>query len=99
MGVKTEKAVSLDQYTTNRATTSLHEYMLISAEDTPSEKAEVRRHAFLRLLGPGLLSGTSGNDPSAVTTYAIDGARIGYGHLWLLLFTTPLYYAVQFACD
>lgn len=98
MGVKTEKTVSQGQYTINRATKSLHEHILISAGDTTSEGTEVRRHAFLRLLGPGLLSGTSGNDPSAVTTYAIDGARIGYGHLWLLLFTTPLYYAVQFAC-
>lgn len=57
-----------------------------------------RRVAFLRAIGPGLLAGTSGNDPSAVTAYAIDGARAGYGHLWLLLLTTPLYFSVQFAC-
>jgi NRAMP (natural resistance-associated macrophage protein)-like metal ion transporter len=53
---------------------------------------------FLRVIGPGLLSGTSGNDPSAVTVYAVDGARVGYAHLWLMLLTTPLYHAVQFAC-
>jgi len=56
------------------------------------------RNPFLRAIGPGLLSGTSGNDPSAVTAYAIDGANVGYAHLWLMLLTTPLYYAVQFAC-
>jgi NRAMP (natural resistance-associated macrophage protein)-like metal ion transporter len=56
------------------------------------------RNLLLQVIGPGLLSGTSGNDPSAVTTYAIDGANAGYGHLWLMLLTTPLYYAVQFAC-
>ena len=56
------------------------------------------RGSLLRVIGPGLLSGTSGNDPSAVTAYAIDGANAGYGHLWLMLLTTPLYYAVQFAC-
>lgn len=55
-------------------------------------------NALLRVIGPGLLSGTSGNDPSAVTSYAIDGANAGYAHLWLMLLTTPLYYAVQFAC-
>ena len=55
-------------------------------------------NAFSRVLGPGLLSGTSGNDPSAVTAYAIDGANMGYGQLWLMLLTTPLYFAVQFAC-
>ena len=52
---------------------------------------------FLRVIGPGLLSGTSGNDPSAVTAYAINGANVGYAQLWLMLLTTPLYYAVQFA--
>lgn len=56
------------------------------------------RNILLRVIGPGLLSGTSGNDPSAVTVYAVDGANAGYGHLWLMLLTTPLYHAVQFAC-
>ena len=56
------------------------------------------KSTFWRIVGPGLLSGTSGNDPSAVTAYAVDGATIGYGHLWLLLLSTPLYQAVQFAC-
>jgi Mn2+/Fe2+ NRAMP family transporter len=55
-------------------------------------------HMLLRVIGPGLLSGTSGNDPSAVTVYAVDGASVGYGHLWLMLLTTPLYQAVEFAC-
>jgi len=56
------------------------------------------RSILLRVIGPGLLSGTSGNDPSAVTVYAVDGANVGYSHLWLMLLTTPLYQAVQFAC-
>jgi NRAMP (natural resistance-associated macrophage protein)-like metal ion transporter len=56
------------------------------------------RNRFWQVIGSGLLSGTSGNDPSAVTTYAIDGATTGYGHLWLMLLSTPLYQAVQFAC-
>jgi NRAMP (natural resistance-associated macrophage protein)-like metal ion transporter len=55
-------------------------------------------HLLVRVIGPGLLSGTSGNDPSAVTVYAVDGASVGYGHLWLMLLTTPLYQAVEFAC-
>ncbi len=65
---------------------------------------EGKRHAprssntLLRIIGPGLLAGTSGNDPSAITAYAVDGASVGYGHLWLMLLTTPLYQAVQFAC-
>jgi len=69
---------------------------------TPPQVTEVEkdqeRSILSRVIGPGLLSGTSGNDPSAVTVYAVDGANVGYGHLWLMLLTTPLYQAVQFAC-
>ncbi len=53
---------------------------------------------FWWIIGPGLLSGTSGNDPSAITAYAEDGAIVGYGHLWLILLSTLFYQAVQFAC-
>jgi len=51
-----------------------------------------------RVLGPGLLSGMAGNDASAVASYSLDGAQNGYGHLWLMLLSTPLLQAVQFAC-
>ena len=57
-----------------------------------------KRHSILYLLGPGFLSGMAGNDATAMTTYAIDGATAGYGHLWLMLLATPMYQAVQFAC-
>jgi NRAMP (natural resistance-associated macrophage protein)-like metal ion transporter len=57
-----------------------------------------KNNFFLRVLGPGFLAGMAGNDASAVATYAVDGATTGYGHLWLLLLSTPLYQAVQYAC-
>lgn len=53
---------------------------------------------WLHVLGPGFLGGMAGNDASAVTSYSVDGATNGYGHLWLLLLATPLYQSVQFAC-
>lgn len=56
------------------------------------------RFTWLRQLGPGLLGGMAGNDSSAVAAYSIDGAQIGFGHLWLLLLATPLYQSVMFAC-
>jgi NRAMP (natural resistance-associated macrophage protein)-like metal ion transporter len=65
-------------------------------DNIPSKLSQ--RPPLLRILGPGLLAGMSGNDSSAVTAYAADGASVGYGHLWLLLLATPLYQAVQFAC-
>lgn len=61
--------------------------------------AEPQRTRFsLRMLGPGLLAGTAGNDSSAVTSYSVNGATNGHGQLWLLLLATPLYQAVQYAC-
>lgn len=53
---------------------------------------------WLRMLGPGFLAGMAGNDASAVASYAVDGSQAGFGHLWLMLLSTPLYQAVQFAC-
>ncbi|GER92276.1 hypothetical protein KDW_64380 [Dictyobacter vulcani] len=53
---------------------------------------------ILRVLGPGFMAGAAGNDASAVTAYSIDGAQNGYGHLWLLLLSTPMYQAVQYTC-
>jgi NRAMP (natural resistance-associated macrophage protein)-like metal ion transporter len=52
---------------------------------------------IFQVLGPGLLSGMAGNDASAVASYSLDGAQNGYGHLWLMLLSTPLLQAVQFA--
>jgi NRAMP (natural resistance-associated macrophage protein)-like metal ion transporter len=57
-----------------------------------------KNNFLLHVLGPGFLGGMAGNDASAVATYAVDGAATGYGHLWLLLLSTPLYQSVQYAC-
>src|SRR6266571_2276884 len=71
-------------------------------ENEQKQEQEERRSAslwvWLRQLGPGLLGGLSGNDSSAVTAYAIDGAQVGFGHLWLMLLSTPMYQAVLYAC-
>ncbi len=53
---------------------------------------------LLGQLGPGFLGGMAGNDASAVGAYSIDGAQNGFGHLWLLLLSTPLYQSTQYAC-
>ena len=53
---------------------------------------------YLRALGPGMLAGMAGDDASAVTSYSINGATNGYGQLWLMLLSTPLFQTVQFAC-
>lgn len=53
---------------------------------------------FLKLLGPGLITGAADDDPSGIATYAQAGAQFGYGQLWTSLYQIPLLLAVQEAC-
>lgn len=48
-----------------------------------------------RLLGPGLITGASDDDPSGIATYSQAGAQFGYAMTWLMLFTWPLMAAIQ----
>jgi NRAMP (natural resistance-associated macrophage protein)-like metal ion transporter len=50
------------------------------------------------LLGPGLITGASDDDPSGIGTYSQVGAQFGFGMLWTMLFTFPLMVCVQLIC-
>lgn len=60
------------------------------------ERNPLRR--FLKVLGPGFISGAADDDPSGIGTYATAGASLGYATLWTALLTFPLMAAVQFVC-
>ncbi|GCF10312.1 NRAMP family divalent metal transporter [Dictyobacter arantiisoli] len=76
-----------------------HEEQEEGAESQQNASAESQKSSsWLRLIGPGFISGMAGNDSSAVASYSVDGAQVGLGHLWLLLLSTPLYQAVQYSC-
>ncbi len=62
----------------------------------PAPLGSVRR--FLKVLGPGLVTGASDDDPSGIGTYAIAGASFGFNTLWMALVTLPMMSAVQFMC-
>src|SRR5690349_21863288 len=47
------------------------------------------------LLGPGLITGASDDDPSGIATYSQAGAQAGFGLLWLMPFTYPLMAVTQ----
>jgi NRAMP (natural resistance-associated macrophage protein)-like metal ion transporter len=53
---------------------------------------------YFRVLGPGLVTGASDDDPSGITTYSVAGASLGYGMLWTAVATFPLMAAVQLIC-
>jgi NRAMP (natural resistance-associated macrophage protein)-like metal ion transporter len=47
------------------------------------------------MLGPGLITGASDDDPSGIATYSQAGAQFGFSITWTLLFTYPLMVAIQ----
>ncbi|HXB33641.1 MAG TPA: divalent metal cation transporter [Puia sp.] len=73
----------------------------MSAALTPStpRKHKHARHSrlkkFFKVLGPGLVTGASDDDPSGIVTYAQAGAMYGLSTLWTALLTFPLMAAVQ----
>ncbi|MCA9325845.1 divalent metal cation transporter [Candidatus Saccharibacteria bacterium] len=50
------------------------------------------------MLGPGLTTGASDDDPSGIATYSQTGAMSGYKLLWTSVFTFPLMGIVQEMC-
>lgn len=53
---------------------------------------------FIRVLGPGVVTGAADDDPSGIATYSQAGAVYGYGLLWLFPIMFPLLLAVQESC-
>ncbi|MEF0864966.1 divalent metal cation transporter [Rhizobium sp. BR 318] len=63
--------------------------------DDKSEVVEPSKPRLLEILGPGLVTGASDDDPSGIATYSQAGAQFGYVASWTLIFTYPLMVAVQ----
>ena len=53
---------------------------------------------FWKLLGPGLVTGASDDDPSGIATYSQAGAAYGLSTLWTSLIAFPLMAAIQQMC-
>ncbi len=53
---------------------------------------------WLKILGPGLITGAADDDPSGIGTYSQAGAAYGAGLLWLAVYMLPLMIAVQEMC-
>jgi NRAMP (natural resistance-associated macrophage protein)-like metal ion transporter len=54
--------------------------------------------SLLQILGPGLVTGASDDDPSGIGTFSQVGSQTGLALLWTSLFTVPLMIAVQELC-
>ncbi|MGB3079373.1 MAG: divalent metal cation transporter [Saprospiraceae bacterium] len=53
---------------------------------------------FWRLLGPGLVTGSSDDDPSGIATYSQAGAAYGLSTLWTSIVAFPLMASIQQMC-
>jgi NRAMP (natural resistance-associated macrophage protein)-like metal ion transporter len=53
---------------------------------------------FFKILGPGLITGASDDDPSGIATYSQAGAQYGLSTLWTALITFPLMASIQEMC-
>ena len=53
------------------------------------------RKGWLALLGPGVITGASDDDPSGIATYSQAGAQFGTAMCWVMLFCYPLMAAIQ----
>lgn len=53
---------------------------------------------FWKILGPGLVTGASDDDPSGIATYSQAGAAYGLSTLWTAWITFPLMASIQEMC-
>lgn len=63
-----------------------------------TKKKSNKLSRFWKLLGPGLVTGASDDDPSGIATYSQAGAQYGLSTLWTALITFPLMAAIQEMC-
>ena len=66
-------------------------------EETPTKTYRKTRE-YWNVLGPGLTTGASDDDPSGIATYSQTGAQYGFQLLWLSIITFPLMAVVQEMC-
>ena len=69
--------------------------MSVATKRGPPPILDPERSRFLRLLGPGLITGASDDDPSGIATYSQAGAQFGFAISWTMLFSYPLMVAIQ----
>ncbi len=78
---------------------------LMHKSKTAKAEGEIQRSGllgklkgYLKVLGPGLITGAADDDPSGIATYSQTGAQFGFAQLWTSLYQIPLLLAIQEAC-
>src|SRR5690349_17176759 len=82
-------AIALDRAVSSTATVGRR---------VPGRRVLSKTKAYWHMLGPGLTTGASDDDPSGIATYSQTGAQYGFNLLWMAAFTFPLMAVVQEMC-
>lgn len=67
-------------------------------EATANNTLVKKTRNYWHMLGPGLTTGASDDDPSGIATYSQAGSQFGYGLLWMAPWSLPLMAVVQEMC-
>ncbi|HEY2051254.1 MAG TPA: divalent metal cation transporter [Caulobacteraceae bacterium] len=67
----------------------------VAAKNRPEDVKQPETPKLLKVLGPGLITGASDDDPSGIATYSQVGAQFGFNMGWVMLFSWPLMCAIQ----
>ena len=67
----------------------------MSNSQPSADVKQPERPKLLEIMGPGLITGASDDDPSGIATYSQAGAQFGVNLGWTLLLTFPLMCAIQ----
>src|SRR3954471_4272625 len=67
----------------------------IRTEDS-GEAAGMEQGGIIGAIGTGVITGAADDDPSAIGTYAIAGAKFGLAFLWIAPVLLPMMYVVLF---
>ncbi|MEI6019927.1 MAG: divalent metal cation transporter [Bacteroidota bacterium] len=62
------------------------------------KKGQNKIAKFWKIIGPGLVTGASDDDPSGIATYSQAGAAYGLSTLWTSIVAFPLMAAIQQMC-
>lgn len=69
-----------------------------SNSNRKKSRSQGRLKSVLSILGPGLITGSSDDDPSGIAAYSQVGAQFGYSLLWTMVLSYPLMTAIQEVC-
>ena len=61
-------------------------------------KKEIKVSKLKSIIGPGIVTGASDDDPSGIATYTQAGAAFGFQFLWTAIITYPMMVAIQQMC-